>query len=128
MTTNLLDEPTVTARRSIAGLLEPLEELKSHSESVRACRYGSFQLNRDRYSLPCFIFTGQGLGSTDPIRLAIFATIHGDEPEGALALVEFYRELVRQPTLASGYQIYAYPLCNPTGYDDNTRHSRGGKI
>ena len=127
MTTNLLDEPTVTARRSIAGLLEPLEELAAHSESVRACRYGSFQLNRDRYSLPCFIFTGQGLGGTDPIRLAIFATIHGDEPEGALALVEFYRELVRQPALANGDQIHAYPLCNPTGYEDNTRHSRGGK-
>ena len=128
MTTALLEKPpTLDARRSIASLVAPLEELAAHSELVRICRYGAFQLNHDRYSLPCFIFTGQGAGSSDPIRLAIFATIHGDEPEGALALTEFFQELVRQPALASGYQIYGYPLCNPTGYEDNTRHSRGGK-
>ena len=116
-----------TARRSIAALLAPLEELANRSEFVRVCRYGSFQHHGDRYSLPCFIFTGQGLGGTDPIRLAIFATIHGDEPAGALALTELFRELVRQPALAAGFQIYTYPLCNPTGYEDNTRQSRGGK-
>jgi len=127
MTTTLLDKPPTTVRRSITALLAPLVELAGRSEFVRACRYGSFQLDGDRYFLPCFIFTGPGSGGTDPIRLAIFATIHGDEPEGALALTEFYRELIRQPAFASGYQIYAYPLCNPTGYEDNTRHSRGGK-
>ena len=126
MTTTLLEKTTPTTRRSIATLLAPLAELAERSERVRACRYGAFQLNGDRYSLPCFIFTGQG-GEADPIRLALFATIHGDEPEGALALTELFRDLVRQPALASGYQIYAYPLCNPTGYEDNTRHSRGGK-
>lgn len=127
MTTTLLNKPPTTARRSIAALLAPLTELADHSELVQACRYGSFQLNRDRYALPCFVFTGPGIGAGDPIRLAIFATVHGDEPAGALALTEFYRALVREPALASGYQIYAYPLCNPTGYEDNTRHSRGGK-
>ena len=126
MTTTILDKPTTATRRSIAALLAPLTELADRSKFVRACRYGSFQLDGDRYSLPCFIFTGQG-GGTDPIRLAIFATIHGDEPAGALALAEFYHELVHQPALAAGYQIYGYPLCNPTGYEDNTRHSRGGK-
>jgi hypothetical protein len=128
MSTTLHDQPPATGtRRSIAALLEPLEALAGLSEFVRSCRYGSFQLHGDRYSLPSFIFTGPGAGGADPIRLAIFATIHGDEPEGALALTELYRELVRQPALASGYQLYAYPLCNPTGYEDNTRHSRGGK-
>lgn len=128
MTTALLfDRPVTAVRRSIAALLAPLEALAAQSDSVRVCRYGSFQIHGDRYSLPSFIFTGHGVGSADPIRLAIFATIHGDEPAGALALTEFFRELVRQPSLATGFQIYAYPLCNPTGYEDNTRHSRGGK-
>ena len=127
MTTTLLNKPLPIVRRSIAALLAPLDELAIHSKFVRPSRYGSFQINGDRYSLPSFIFTGPGAGGTDPIRLAIFATVHGDEPEGALAVTELYRELLRQPALASGYQIYAYPLCNPTGYEDNTRHSRGGK-
>ena len=127
MPTTRLEKAPTTTRRSIAAFLAPLHELAAHSEAVRACRYGSFHIRGDRYSLPSFIFTGPGLGGGDPIRLAIFATLHGDEPEGALALAEFFRELVRQPALASGFQIYAYPLCNPTGYEDNTRHSRGGK-
>jgi len=126
MITTLLDNPTVTTRRSIAALLAPLNDLANRSEFVRAGRYGSFQLHGDRYSLPYFIFTGPG-GDPDPIQLAIFAAIHGDEPEGALSITEFYRNLADEPALASGYQIYAYPLCNPTGYEDNTRHSRGGR-
>jgi predicted deacylase len=61
------------------------------------------------------------------VRLGIFASIHGDEPEGALALTRFVTELERQPDLAKGYAIFIYPVCNPTGFEDNTRHSRSGK-
>ena len=42
MTAAMLDEPKATARRSIAALLAPLEELAEHAGFVRACRYGSF--------------------------------------------------------------------------------------
>ena len=59
--------------------------------------------------------------------LGIFAAIHGDEPEGALALREFLYELTTWPVLALGYEIYAYPVCNPSGYEDGKRHSRAGR-
>jgi murein peptide amidase A len=36
-------------------------------------------------------------------------------------------ELERNPEIAKGYALFIYPVCNPTGFEDNTRHSRSGK-
>ena len=66
-------------------------------------------------------------GGDAPIRLGIFAAIHGDEPEGAYALLQFVELLESKPELAAGYCLSLYPLCNPTGFEDKTRHSRAGK-
>ena len=33
----------------------------------------------------------------------------------------------RSPSIARGYCLFLYPACNPTGFEDNTRHSRNGK-
>jgi hypothetical protein len=33
----------------------------------------------------------------------------------------------RIPEIAKGYALYIYPVCNPTGFEDNTRHARSGK-
>jgi predicted deacylase len=63
----------------------------------------------------------------DPIRIGIFAAIHGDEPAGAIALVEFLLELAKKPGLAEDYSIHAFPICNPTGFEDGSRHSRSGR-
>jgi murein peptide amidase A len=115
-----------TRRRSIAGLLAPLYDAAKKSPHLLASSVGEFYHDTERYALPRFIFNGPG-GGSDPIRLGIFAGIHGDEPEGVLALVRFLGELVATPALATGYRIYAYPVANPTGFEDNTRHSRRGK-
>ena len=29
--------------------------------------------------------------------------------------------------MAAGYCLFVYPVCNPTGFEDRTRHSRSGK-
>jgi len=66
-------------------------------------------------------------GGGDTTRIGIFATLHGDEPEGALALTRFVSLLEANPETAKGYALFLYPVCNPTGFEDNTRHSRSGK-
>ena len=53
--------------------------------------------------------------------------MHGDEPAGGEALVRFLTALARNPVLARGYELTVYPVCNPTGYEDNTRYNRAGK-
>jgi hypothetical protein len=76
--------------------------------------------------IPRYVFIGPK-GGDDPIRIGLFAAIHGDEPEGARALVQFLSLLEAVPDLAKGYCLFVYPVCNPTGYEDNTRCSRRGR-
>lgn len=113
-------------RRSIATLFAPLAEAGESCQRLMSTNVGEFQHGTERHTLSRFTFRGPR-GGGDPIRLGIFAGIHGDEPAGALALVRFLEELTARPELAKGYHIYAYPVCNPTGFEDNTRHSRRGK-
>jgi predicted deacylase len=72
------------------------------------------------------LFVGSKGGDT-PIRIGIFAGIHGDEPEGVRAAVQFIKLLEAKPELAAGYYLSFYPVCNPTGLEDGTRHARSGK-
>ena len=72
------------------------------------------------------MFVGPRGGDT-PIRIGIFAGIHGDEPEGVHALVQFIKLLESKPELAAGYYLSFYPVCNSTGFEDGTRFSRSGK-
>jgi murein peptide amidase A len=75
-------------------------------------------------SLPRFTFV-HGAAS-DVIRIGIFAGVHGDEPAGTFAVVRFLELLTQNPSVAEGYLIHAYPVCNPTGFEDGTRHNRAG--
>src|SRR2546423_11635818 len=57
----------------------------------------------------------------------MFAQNHSEEPAGAAAVAAFLEQLVKRPELAANFHLDLYPLCNPTGFEDNTRHSRTGK-
>jgi protein MpaA len=107
--------------RSIQRLLEPLLRLPG----IEPARLGSFESAGQTYFLPRFTFCGPN--SSDPIRIGLFGTIHGDEPAGAFALSELLIGLGQEPQLAENFQLQVYPLCNPTGFEDNTRHSRSGR-
>jgi protein MpaA len=111
-------------RRSLDRILAPLDELACTSDHFLRKPLGRHA--DGSMVLPRYLHLGPR-GGGDYVRLGIFASIHGDEPEGALALTRFVSELERQPELAKGYAIFIYPVCNPTGFEDNTRHSRSGK-
>jgi hypothetical protein len=117
----LLDQPDVIQR-----LLNPLLALAAGSDYLIGGSVGRFLVKRNVFQVPRFVFMGP-TGGGDTIRLALFAGFHGDEPEGAEALVEFLQELEGAPQLAAGYHIYAYPLCNPSGFVARTRHPVTGK-
>jgi hypothetical protein len=119
-------QPARTQRRSIADLLAPLEKIAANSPNLVSNHDAHFEVNGEAYELPRYLFVGPRGGDT-PIRLGIFAGIHGDEPEGVHALVQFIKLLEVRPELAAGYYLSFYPVCNPTGFEDGTRHSRSGK-
>ena len=112
--------------RSIAELLAPLERIATNSSSLVANHDARFEVNGEAYELPRYLFVGPRGGDT-PIRIGIFAGIHGDEPEGIHALVQFIKLLEAKPELAAGYYLSFYPVCNSTGFEAGTRFSRSGK-
>jgi protein MpaA len=59
--------------------------------------------------------------------VGIFAGIHGDEPAGAEALIDFLKFVEENAALFRNYTLSIYPLCNPTGFEDGTRHARSGR-
>lgn len=107
-------------------LVSPLEQLAATSNYLVSKPGGSFKVGDHDYALPRYVFFGPR-GGGEVFRLGLFATLHGNEPEGALALTRFLTDLVRQPTLATNFCLFVYPVCNPTGLEDNTPHSRNGQ-
>lgn len=118
--------PAVRRVRSISGLLAPLDEIAADSASLIANHEARFESDGRVYVLPRYLFIGPQ-GGDAPIRVGVFAAIHGDEPEGAHAVVRFVHFLESHPDVARGYSLSIYPLCNPTGFEDNTRLSRRGR-
>jgi predicted deacylase len=106
-------------------LLAPLERTAAGSTSLIANHGANFEIGRQSYELPRYLFLGPK-GGGDTLRIGIFAGIHGDEPEGVHALIRFLTLLDAEPELAKGYCIFAYPVCNPTGFEDRTRNARSG--
>ncbi|MFO1488222.1 MAG: succinylglutamate desuccinylase/aspartoacylase family protein [Verrucomicrobiota bacterium] len=132
MSTTLVKSPgTISApsswqKRPVERLLAPLDALAESSPHFISKSLGQFESAGHTYRLPRYVYLGPR-GGGDTIRIGIFATIHGDEPEGALALSRFVNLLESNREIAKGYALFLYPVCNPTGFEDNTRHSRSGK-
>jgi murein peptide amidase A len=103
------DSRATMPRRSIRRLLKPLFQ----------------HVEEGRYWMPRLVFQRYP-DEEVRIKLAIFAGIHGDEPAGVHALCDLVRVLDNLPSMGRQYLIHVYPLCNPTGYEDGTRHSRSG--
>ena len=118
-------QPASASRRNLAELLAPLEKIAADSPNLVTNHDARFETDGETYELPRYLFVGPRGGDT-PIRVGIFAGIHGDEPEGVHALIQFIKLLEARPELATGYYISFYPVCNSTGFEDSTRHSRAG--
>jgi hypothetical protein len=119
-------EGPASSRRSISELLAPIERFALTSPSLVANHGARFQSGGRSCELPRYLFIGPK-GGDEMIRIGIFAGIHGDEPEGVHALIQFLSLLEHKPELATGYCLFVYPVCNPTGFEDRTRLARSGK-
>lgn len=103
-------------------LLAPLRAL----DQAATTELGAFSAGAGTRTVPRFHFQGPRAGH-ERIRLGLFAGLHGDEPAGCAALVEFLAALVREPARAEGYELFVYPVVNPTGYAAGTRENHRGK-
>lgn len=106
-------------------VLSYLDSVTESSRHLLSRAVKKFESGGEEYGIPRFIWSGPA-GGGDTFRLGLFATLNGDEPEGAFALTRFISALEKAPELARGCALSVYPLCNPTGFEDNTRVSRAG--
>ena len=109
------------------ALFAPLYERAARPGSrLRETTVGEFRHGARRHGLTRWTLRGPADGGARPIRLGLFAAVHGDEPEGAAALRDLLLVLDEDPRPALGYELHVYPVCNPSGYEDGTRHSHAG--
>ncbi len=118
----LARKQAVPGKRDPEKLISPFDEVAQTSHYLLA---KPLACTDQTYQLPRYLFLGPK-GGGGAIRIGIFATLHGDKPEGALGLARLIRALENAPEIAQGYALFIYPVCNPTGFEDNTRHSRAG--
>ncbi len=111
--------------RDLRALLQPLEALGDLRSLLQISLAGAFDFEGVTYTLPRIVFTGPK-AAHDPIRLALFGGLHGDEPASVLALVAFVERLAAEPHRATGYDLTVYPLLNPVGYARDTRVNGAG--
>ena len=103
-----------------------MDRVVRRCDRILCTAHGSFSHGGHAYSIPRYMYVGRP-GGGDMLHIGIFATIHGDEPEGVLALARFLEQLADDPAIGEGYAVFLYPVCNPSGFEDNTRHSRSGR-
>lgn len=113
-------------QRSLSNMLAPLNQIAKNSPNLMAQSLGTVTHGEETYELPRYVFVGPK-GGDEPIRIGLFGAIHGDEPASGYALIQFLTLLEKHPELATGYCLFVYPVCNPTGFEDDTRLSRSGR-
>jgi len=124
--THLAKTPTTRPARDLRALIEPLVALGEWGPMVQTSFAGVFDFEDAPYGIPRVVFSGPPSASHDPIRLAIFGGLHGDEPASVLAPLAFLERLAAEPGRATGYELAVYPLLNPVGYARDTRANGAG--
>src|SRR4051812_40511090 len=85
---NTADLVSTDARPDLSIVLERLQSLHNPTGQVCVSSIGSVVSGARDYALPRIQISGPEAGH-DQIRLGLFAGLHGDEPAGCTALVQF---------------------------------------
>ena len=114
MKTTLEKSTTMSRTTSLPGrvvdrLFAAINQTAESSSRLLIKSFGHFESAGQTYTLPRYVYLGPK-GGGDPIRIGIFATIHGDEPEGALGLLRLLTLLEKNADVAQGYALFHFPV------------------
>lgn len=114
-----------TRTKSHAALMEHVRALSSSAFDVQT--FG--EMEHEGKSFPFVKIVSKPPGSLYEVRfpICVVAGIHGDEPDGILAALEFARRFAHAKELLSTYSLTIYPCINPVGYEQMTRENGNGK-
>ena len=122
MNNNLQTTDHIEIIRDYSGLIKRLLDT-SDSPHVTLDLLGSFTVNNTEY--PMYLVH---LGEPAPHKLSVLisAGIHGDEPAGVEAALQFIEYNVENPALLSHYNFVIFPCDNPYGWERGTRENSRG--
>jgi len=116
-------EPVVRSAAPVNLLVARFESLAMNGVCAMAGEAGHFLAGGEMYHIPRFVY--QSPDQRQALKIGVFTGLRGNV-EGGLALLQFLESLELQPWRAAGYELWLYPLCNPTGYEDGSGTSRRG--
>ena len=112
-------------RRRLRTVLAPLFELTVIDRRLEGVVIGTVDAEAGRLPITRFIYRGPS-ADLPPLRLGLFAVVHGDEPAAAETILQLLCAVVQSPEIARGFELFCYPVCNPTGFEAGTRHNHAG--
>lgn len=116
---------TVNRAAPLTTLLDAFAALSARHPELLGLSLGTIGEANDGGSLVRYTWRGPR-GGGDRLKLGLFAGIHGDEPAGGWALLDFAAALAAQPELGEGFEFIFYPCVNPTGLNRGTRFNAAG--
>jgi hypothetical protein len=98
------------ALRIYASTLALYEEA-SASDSVFGSPLGPIEGPNGKTFLPQFVYFGPDSGF-DPVRIAVFGGLSGDDLKGSWSLIDWIRALLVHPDIGRGVSVSIFPLVN----------------
>jgi hypothetical protein len=91
-----------------------LYEEASRSDSVFGSPLGPIEGPTGKTFLPQFVYFGPG-SSVDPVRIAVFSGLGGDDIKGSWSLIEWVKSLLVRPDIGQGVSVSVFPVVNLLG-------------
>jgi hypothetical protein len=112
--------------RDYREVVEAVDRAAGEIPALRVVNLGELETADGRY--PFYHLTLKGAEAGDPETRPVYigAGIHGDEPGGVWAVLEFLKRYSSLPDLYQRFNFSILPCTNPFGYEHNTRQNSDG--
>lgn len=114
-----------TRRKEYGHLLEKIDSVRG--DVFAASTIGTLKVDAKAYELVELVSRQSPSPYASQVPVCLVAGVHGDEPDGILAALEFARRFAASADLQRAYCLTIYPCINPVGYELMTRENGNGK-
>ncbi|MBI3610130.1 MAG: M14 family metallocarboxypeptidase [Nitrospirae bacterium] len=112
--------------RDYQDVIEAIEKAERDIPSLRVIRTDRVKTAGGPYPFYHLSITSPEAGNPERRTVFLGGGIHGDEPGGVWAVMEFLRRYPMQPDRYRRFEFTLLPCMNPFGYEHNTRANAAG--
>lgn len=112
--------------RDYREVIQAVDRARREIPRLRATELGAVQTEKAQYPFYHLSLRGTKTGNPNPRPVYIGGGIHGDEPGGVWAVLEFLKRYPSLPELYQRFEFTILPCTNPFGFEHNTRENASG--